>query len=100
MTRITDLITIRTAPRAVNLAQLHLLREALDREGQSLTLATAAEIEDFLGRLLASEGEFAVALQAILSGVIADPGRGFGMLARGPAGAGKTHLLCAAGLLL
>ena len=100
MIRITDLISIRTAPRAVNLAQLHLLREALDREGQSLTLATAAEIEDFLGRLLASEGEFAAALQAILSGVIADPGRGFGMLLRGPAGAGKTHLMCAAGLLL
>jgi hypothetical protein len=100
MIRITDLISIRGAPRPVSLAQLQMLREALDREGQSLTLATAAEISEFLGQLLASEGEFGGALEAVMSGVIADPGRGIGMLVRGPSGSGKTHLLCAAGLLL
>ena len=69
--RISDLITVRGAPRAVDLAQVSQLMEMLAREGSDLTLGTAGQLEELLGEYVAADAEPVDALRALISAVAA-----------------------------
>lgn len=98
--RISDLITVRGAPRAVDLAQVSQLMEMLAREGSDLTLGTAGQLEELLGEYVAADAEPVDALRALISAVAAGGEGGSAALVMGSAGSGKSHLLALVALLL
>ena len=97
--RISDLITVRGAPRAVDLAQLSQLLEALAREGADLTLGTAGQLGELLGEYVSADAEPVDALRALIAGIAADGEGGSAALVMGSAGSGKSHLLSLVALL-
>lgn len=98
--RISDLITVHDAPRAIDLAGIDELSQTLEREGTDLTLGTATRLQDLLEQYVAGETEPVDLVRVILGAIAADGERGGGYLVRGPGGSGKSHLLGLLALLL
>ena len=97
---ISDLITVRGAARAIDLASIEELLQALDREGGDLTLGTATQLRELLGEYVPAEHEPTDVLRVILGAIAANDERGGAFLVRGGGGSGKSHLLAAIALLL
>lgn len=98
--RISDLITVRDAARAVDLGSVTQLLEAVERESPDLTLGTSGTLSDLLGEYVTAETEPVDVLRVILDAVGREEEGGGAFLVRGGRGAGKSHLLAATYLLL
>ncbi len=98
--KISDLITVHDAARAIDLAAIEQLLQALDREGADLTLGTATQLGELLGEYVTSESQPVDPLRTVLSAIIRNGERGGAFLVRGSGGSGKSHLLAATALLL
>ncbi len=100
MTRIADIVEIREIPRALDPATLRRVRDALDQNDGAPSLLSGPDIDSLLERYVAIDSPADDPLYAVLRQVAADPPAGAGFMMQGPAGSGKTHLLCVAALLL
>ncbi len=98
--RISDLISVHDAARAIDLASVGGLLEALERESADLTLGTVTQLTELLGQYVAAEAEPMDVLRVILTTIAANGERGGAFLVRGSGGSGKSHLLSAIALLL
>ena len=100
MTKIADIVEIREIPRALDPATLRRVRDALDQNDGAPSLLSGPDIDSLLERYVAIDGPADDPLYALLKQLAADPPAGAGFMMQGPAGSGKTHLLCVAALLL
>lgn len=97
--RISDLITVRDAARAVDLGSVAQLLETVERESPDLTLDTVGALGDLLGEYVTAETEPVDVLRVALDALGRQEEGGGAFLVRGGRGAGKSHLLAALYLL-
>ncbi len=98
--RIADLVEIREIARALDLANLRQIRDSLDAEGGAPSVLTASDLNEILAEYLPLAGPDHDPLHNLLEALVSDLPTGAGFIVQGPAGSGKTHLLCVAALLL
>ena len=98
--RISELIRLKPRGEPVSLSRMQELRDTLDREGESLSLLSAAAASDIIESYLTAQDPAADPLYRFLKSLAGNGGRGAGFLMRGPRSSGKTHLLALADLLL
>src|SRR3989304_2837804 len=97
--RISEIIRLKPPAEGISLSRLQELREALDRESDSLSLITAAQVGDIVEEYITPTDPAGDPLYRFLKSVAGNGGRGAGMLVRGPRSSGKTHLLAVPHLL-
>lgn len=100
MTRIADIVEIREIPRSLDLAALRRVRDALDHADGAPSLLSGPDIDALLAQYVAIDSPADDPLYGLLRQIATDPPAGGAFMMQGPAGSGKTHLLCAAALLL
>jgi hypothetical protein len=98
--RISEIIRLKPPGEGTSLSRLAELRDSLDREGEGLSLITAAAAGEIIEDYITPLDPAADALYRFLKGVSGNGGRGAGLLIRGPRSSGKSHLLAVADLLL
>ncbi len=98
--RIADLVELQKMARSLDLAGLRDIREALDATDGSPSLLTATELNELLSEYVLLTGIGDDALHRLFEELLSDIATGAALMVQGPAGAGKTHLLCVAALLL
>lgn len=98
--RISELVRLKPRGEPVSLPRLQELRDLLDREGDNLSLLSAAAAGDIIEQYVIPQDPAADPLYRFLKSIAGNGGRGAGFLMRGPRSSGKTHLLAVAGLLL
>ncbi len=98
--RIADLVEIREMARALDLANLRQIRDSLDAEGGAPSLLTATDLGEILSEYLPVAEPDHDPLYNLFEHLVSDLTTGAGFMVQGPAGSGKTHLLCVAALLL
>lgn len=98
--RISELIRLKPRGEPVSLSRLQELRDMLDREGESLSLLSAASAAEIIDSYITPDDPAADPLYRFLKSIAGNGGRGAGFLMRGPRSSGKTHLLALADLLL
>lgn len=98
--RISELVRLKPRGEPVSLSRLQELRDMLDREGDSLSLLSAAAAGDLIDTYITPQDPAADPLYRFLKSIAGNGGRGAGFLTRGPRSSGKSHLLALADLLL
>ena len=86
--------------RSLDLAGLRDIREALDATDGAPSLLTTTELNELLSEYVPLAGIGDDALHRLFDELLGEGASGAALLVQGAAGAGKTHLLCVAALLL
>ena len=99
MPTLGQILEIRSTLSEISLTDLDLLRAALDREANALSLGTQQQLAALLGAYVARDDETEEALRLLLPALFGALTTGQAAILQGPARSGKSHLLAVLALL-